>query len=118
MANSMKMEFSNLTETDKSSKLYKWMTTSRPENPSSNFLKDVYNEQSSYYDPLFCDKMGWYCWKEGAEVFNDQLERSGFKKDASIIDAGAGTGLVGTFHYLLIASQSYILGFVTLTLFY
>ncbi|KAI6659049.1 hypothetical protein LOD99_14725 [Oopsacas minuta] len=83
-----------LTVEDKSTRLYKWMTD-RPDSSSTELLQEVYDEQASYYDELLCDKMGWYGWKEGSEFFNGQLEKFGFSKGIRILDAGAGTGLVG-----------------------
>ena len=100
MASYTNIEFSNLTEADLSSGFYKWMTLKRPDNPSSEFLKEEYDEHAPYYESLFCKKMGWWCWYEGTDVFHGQMEKFGFKKETCILDAGAGTGLVGTCIYL------------------
>ena len=89
-----------LTEEDKSTKLYQWVMhrTKQPPNslaPDSDHVMKVYDEQASYYDELYSEKMGWTAWREGADILHRHLEKMEFKKEASVLDAGAGTGLVG-----------------------
>ena len=90
-------DLNKLTNEEKQTELYKWLTEKRPppDDMTSEQLKNIYDEQATYYDDLFWQKMGWTGWKEGAEIIARHLEERGFKKDIHILDAGAGTGLVG-----------------------
>ena len=77
------------------------MVEPRPDRVTSEQLKNMYDEQAEHYDTLMWRKMGWVGWKEGAEVLSKHLEANGFDKHLRILDAGAGTGLVGNFVYML-----------------
>ena len=95
---------SMFSEADTNTKLYQWMTN-RPKDPSSDTLKEVYNEQAYYYEEFMCSKLGWLGWKVGAEFLHNQLEKFGFQKEIHILDAGSGTGLVGMIYLIRILKR-------------
>ena len=97
MASDRTAGFPDLTAEEKSSRLFKWLTLDHPADLGTEALKEVFDEQAPYYDSLLCKKMGWNGWSEGTDEYHKQMEKFGYKKDVSILDAGAGTGLVGIY---------------------
>ena len=53
-------------------------------------LAERYDEWATAYDSDLAEKFGWVGPQQATEVFSRHVP-----KDASVLDAGAGTGLVG-----------------------